>query len=221
MFLSSTGSMASNALGVYKTRGLINSHLLTAETYSLMATDITNTGASSANRDVGSNAAAVSGTPITIGGASNFANAAITQAMAVAKAGSLYYQSLTAKAAMTADIVNTVFTAGAYFGPAACTQSNVIYFDAEGDPDAVFVLNFGAAYAPAASSSNVLLNGAQANNIYITAVGAISTGANSNGMGTIMCDAAVTLGAGSNLTGRVLAHSAALTMSTNVITTPT
>ena len=219
--LGSVSGAVCNSLGIFSTpKKPIVTHLGTAYGYSVLGTAITNTGISSCNWDCGQNAAAVAGSPetFTIGGVSNFANPAEAQAMLDASAASVYYKSLPTIGVMTGDCTGQVFTAGAWFGAAAVTNSDTIYFDAQGNPDAVFVLNFGAAFAPAASAKNVLLNGALASNIFITAVGAISTGAASNTMGTIMCDAAITLGINSTVTGRVLAHTAALTMATNKIT---
>jgi len=214
-------STVCNALGVLKNKTIqiFDTHLKTAENYSLLGTAITNTGISSCNLNCGQNAAAVAGEIFSIGGISNFANTASTQAMFDASVASVYYKTQPIVGVMTGDITGQVFTPGAWFGAAAVTNSDTIYFDAQGIPDAVFILNFGAAFAPAAFAKNVLLNGAKSSRIFITAVGAISTGASSNTMGTVMCDAAITLGIGSSITGRVLAHTAALTMASNIITT--
>lgn len=220
--ISSVAGAGCNALGFIKrVKKPVDTHLLSAYSYSILATAITNTGISSCNWDCGSTTATIAGDVLafSVGGVTNLANSAAAQAMADAKAASEWYKALVPKGVITGDCVGQVFTAGAWYGAAAVTNSGTIYFDAEGDPDAVFVLNFGAAFAPAASANNVLLNGALTSNIYITAVGAISTGANSSTYGNILCDAAITMGAGSTVTGRILSHTAALTLANNAIET--
>lgn len=220
LILGSVCGAGVNGLGVFKrTKKPVDTHLLTAYTYSILATAITNTGVSSCNWDCGSTTATIAGSAFAVGGTLNLANAAAAQALADCRSASLYYKSLPPVGVMTGDCAGQVFTPGAWFGAAAVTNSATIYFDAQGDPDAVFVLNFGAAFAPAAGANNVLLNGALTSNIYITAVGAISTGAGSSTYGNIMCDAAITMGAGSSVTGRILSHTAALTLANNAITT--
>ena len=89
-----------------------------------------------------------------------------------------------------------------------------------GDPDAVFIFQVDAALNTAASSQVVLVNGAQAGNVYWQVVGATGIGANATFVGTILSadghPGAITIGAGAVLIGRALSP-ASVTLANNTI----
>jgi hypothetical protein len=102
---------------------------------------------------------------------------------------------------------------GAYKIGGAATLATPITLDAEGDPDAVFVIQIVGAFGTTAAIGNVVLaNGAQSRNVFWTVEGAVSLGAGSHMEGTILGGAAITFGAGATMNGRALAGTAAGTV---------
>jgi hypothetical protein len=100
---------------------------------------------------------------------------------------------------------------GNYYIAAATTHNGVLEFDALGDPDALFVLTGGAAHSIAVGASFVLSNGAKASNILWYAVGAISCGVDVTIRGTFIGDAAIGIGSGCTLDGRLFTTNGAIT----------
>lgn len=113
-----------------------------------------------------------------------------------------------------------VLTPGAYSVVNATTHVGNLVYDAQGNPDAVFILLCGAAHAIAASASSTLLNGAQACNIFWHVTAALTLGANCNLKGTYIGHSDLAPGAGLNLDGRLLTSSGAIAMSTTTYATP-
>ena len=117
------------------------------------------------------------------------------------------YDELQARAPdleLSGDQIGKTFHAGIYHSSAAFALTGTMTLDGEGNADAIFIFQISAAMSPGAGSEVVLVNGAQAGNVYWQVVGATSVGAASTLVGTILSNGAVTLGAGTNLTGRVL-----------------
>jgi hypothetical protein len=102
-------------------------------------------------------------------------------------------------------VTGEILTPGVYSFPGALSIAGVLTLDAENNPDAVFVFKTIAAFNTAASVQVILINGASASNIYWVAEGAIGLGASTIMKGTLLSHgAAVTVGAGSQLEGRML-----------------
>jgi hypothetical protein len=192
---------------------------------------VTVAGASDANLKVGALTPAISG--VSIGSEQHFNdNLAIEVAADIKTTYDFYKAKLTGgqiyrdlapvatSPNFAGDIAGLRFTPGVYFASAAVTNSINVTFDALGDPGAEFVIQLGAAFAPAAGSSVTLLNGALAANIFWVVTGAVTCGAGSDTKGSIITPAAIGCGAGAILEGRLLAYGAgAVTMSANIITT--
>ena len=188
-------------------------------------------GASSANWMVGGLTPFVTGT--AIGSAEHYNDAlAITVAADVQTAfnyytgltpvGSIYLGStyVASSPLFDGDIAGLTFRPGIFYAAAAITNSVVANFDAQGDVNAMFILIIGAAFAPAAVSNVILLNGAQTANIVWCCTGALAVGAGGHMVGTVISPAAIGFGAGASLDGRALAFGAgASTLSATVVTT--
>ena len=111
------------------------------------------------------------------------------------------------------ELGGSTLTAGVYRIGAAATLASPITLDAEGDPDAVFVIQIVGAFGTTASAGNVVLaNGAQSGNIFWLIEGAVSLGANTHMEGTLLGAAAVTFGLDTTLNGRAMAGSLAGTI---------
>jgi TATA-box binding protein (TBP) (component of TFIID and TFIIIB) len=111
------------------------------------------------------------------------------------------------------ELGGTTLTRGIYKIGAAATLGSPVTLDAQGDPDAVFIIQIGAAFSATASVGNVILaNDAQSANIFWIVEGAVSMGASINLEGNILGNAAVTFGATTTVNGRLLAGAAAGTI---------
>ncbi len=117
---------------------------------------------------------------------------------------------------LVGDLAGRTLTPGTYHSTAAMALTGTLVLDAQGDPDAVFVLQTSAAFNTAAASVVTLVGGAQASNVYWVVAGAAGTGANSFLSGSIVAQGAITLGAGTELIGRALSLDA-VTLAFNTI----
>ncbi|WP_300932789.1 ice-binding family protein [Prosthecobacter sp.] len=111
------------------------------------------------------------------------------------------------------ELGGSTLTTGVYKIGAAATLASPVTLDAEGDPDAVFIIQVtGALGATAAVGNVVLTNGAQSTNVFWIVEGAVSLGANTHMEGTLLGGAAITFGAATTISGRALAGSLAGTV---------
>lgn len=104
------------------------------------------------------------------------------------------------------------------------SAGGILTLDAQGDPNAVFVIRAATAITTLSTSQVVLSGGAKASNVFWTAGSAITLGANSIMKGTMVAATAITLQTGANLEGRALnqgASAAAITCDSCTITVPT
>jgi Ice-binding-like/Bacterial Ig-like domain len=120
-----------------------------------------------------------------------------------------------AGAALAADVGGTtagpgVHTAAAASGMAA---AGVFTIDGDGHPDAVFIFQINGALALGANTQMLLINGAQAKNVFWQVNGAGTIGAASGFVGTLIATTAVSSGAGSTINGRLTSLTGAITMS--------
>jgi hypothetical protein len=108
-------------------------------------------------------------------------------------------------------------------GAIALSATAVVTLDAQGDSSAVFVIRSAATIGTGANSQVVLLNKAQARNIFWVAGTAVTLGATSTMKGTIIAQT-FTLGNLANLAGRALVRNtggAAVGLDQNIISLPT
>lgn len=108
------------------------------------------------------------------------------------------------------------FTPNVYCSGAASTLTGDLILDAQNDPNAVFIIKIEGAFTAASLSNIVLVNSAQACNVYWQIQGAFSLGANANFKGTIVGSGAINFAGSSTLEGRGLTKEGAI--STNVST---
>jgi len=132
-----------------------------------------------------------------------------------------YAAGLTETGSLPADISGSTFTPGVYSNAGAVGLSaGTVTFDAQGDPEAVFVFKIGSTLTTASATQVVLAHSAQANNIFWQVGTSATLGTNSTFDGTILAHASITLGNGAALQGRALANTAAVTLSSNTVTAP-
>jgi hypothetical protein len=99
---------------------------------------------------------------------------------------------------------NLVLTPHCYLLDAATNLTNTLYLNAQGNPDAVFVLKINGALTTSTFANIVLTNGAQAENVFWLVNGAVDINENSVFNGTLITQGAVSLFTGVTMNGRIL-----------------
>ena len=171
---------------------------------------VSNSGITTINGDVGSNTGSTSGfNPLLVAGSIHLLPDATTIQCAVDFLNLYTYVST-----LPDDIEllypaqfgnNLVLTPHTYVMNAATLLTGSLYLDAENNANAIFVIQINGALSTTAASSVILLNGAQANNVYWEVQGAVTINSNSSFCGNIICNnGAISLGSGVNLNGRAL-----------------
>ena len=103
--------------------------------------------------------------------------------------------------------------AGVYSIGAAATLNLDLTLDAEGDPNAVFIFQIEAAFSTAAFSEIILINGAQACNVFWKIEGLVDMATGTDMKGTIIANNfAIVMGSGVKLEGRALSTAGAITV---------
>ena len=191
----------------------------TAGTCSVLGASITNTGPTTLGGDlaVSSGTPIMGGATITVGGSTHAGDAAAMRAhddlqLAYTAAANMpLTQTITA-------LDGQVLAPGIYRSSAALSLNTVLTLDAANDPNAIFLFQVDAALNTGANTSSVVLvRGAQASNVYWQVSGAVTLGAMSSFKGTVLGQAAITVGAGTVVEGRVLSLSGTVTLASNTI----
>lgn len=122
-------------------------------------------------------------------------------------------------AAITSDLGGQTLVAGVYSGPTlALTGTPTL--NAEGDPNAVFVLQTSSTLITASSSVVALSNGASACNVFWQVGSSATLGTGSTMVGTVLALTSITAQTNAGVTGRLMARNDAVTLDTNVISVP-
>jgi hypothetical protein len=96
--------------------------------------------------------------------------------------------------------------------------TGTLTLDAQGDANAVFIFQAASTLITASSSTIVLINGAQAQNVFWQVGSSATLGTYSTFKGTIMARASITVTTGVTIDGKALAQVEAVTLDTNTIT---
>ncbi|MFV8340732.1 ice-binding family protein [Flavobacterium sp. LB3P21] len=108
-----------------------------------------------------------------------------------------------------------VLIPGIYDVVAAASMVGALYFDGQGNPDALFVIRINGALSAGVTTKMVLLNGAKARNVFWVIEGAASIEASTIIKGTVITNSgAITMGAGGNLEGRLFSIVGAISVNT-------
>ena len=193
----------------------------TADAFAVLAgSTVTNTGPSVVNGDLGvSPGAAVTGFPPGIvNGTIHAADAVASQAQSDTTIAYDDAAGRTPAASVPADLGGLLLSPGVYNSAAALGLTGDVTLDGQGDASAVFIFQVGSTLTTASGSRVVLVNGADACNVYWQVGSSATLGTNSSFRGTILALTAITLNTGANVLGRTLARNAAVTMDDNVIT---
>ena len=159
--------------------------------------------------------------PCIVNGIQNLGNAAAAQAQLDLTTA---YNTLAGLAcppanAIVANLGGTTKPAGVYCSASSISVSGVLTLDGGGDPNATFVFQAGTGLTTAGDI--VLINGAQARNVYWQVGSSATIGTASKWQGNILALTSITLVDNATLLGRALARNGAVTLGTNnVITLP-
>ncbi len=105
-----------------------------------------------------------------------------------------------------------VLTPHTYLMYGAVVFTDTLFLNAQGNPNAVFVIKAMGPIVTSVNSQVVLLNGAQARNVYWQVEGAVTINNHSVFKGTIVCNnAAIVLNTGTQLEGRAFTTNGAIT----------
>jgi hypothetical protein len=116
---------------------------------------------------------------------------------------------------------NLVLTPHTYLLNAATLLTDKLYLNAQGHSNAVFVIQINGALSTSTYSKVLLINGAQAKNVYWKVDGAVSINDYSIFSGTIVCNnSAILLNTGVTLDGRAFTTTGALSTSAISATMP-
>jgi hypothetical protein len=198
-----------------------------AENFAVLgASTVTNTGTSIISGNVGvSPGSAITGFPpgIIINGGLHAADATATQAHADFATAYTAFAGLASSPANNlsgTDLGGKTLTPGVYHYDSSATSGGILTFDAQNNSSARFVIQIGTTLITASSSSVVLINGADARNIYFQVGTSVTLGSGSTFIGNLLAYASITTVSGTNLTGRLLALTGAVTLDTNNASSP-
>ena len=144
-------------------------------------------------------------------------NAAAAQAGAAA--AQLFLDGLTASPLPSVDLGGRTIMPGVYQG-GTIELGGTVTLDGGGDPNAVFVFKAASTLVTATASRVVLVNGAQACNVYWQVGSSATFGTATQFVGTVIANVSITATTGVTLVGRLIARSGAVTLDTNTITVP-
>jgi len=196
----------------------------TASSFAVLAgSTVTNTGPSVITGDLGvSPGTAVTGFPpgVMTGGTIHAADAVAAQAQLAVTTAYNDAAGRSPSATVTADLGGQTLVSGVYSGP-TLGLTGTVTLDAQGDPNAVFVLRAGSTLITGTTSVVALANGAQACNVYWQVGSSATLGTSSVFAGTVLALTSITANTGASVSGRLLARNAAVTLDSNTITRPT
>jgi len=216
--------LALATVGIYPA---IGQNLGTADSYAaLAATTVTNTGATLVSGDVGvSPGSAITGFPPgqISNGAIHANDGPAVKAHADLATAYTAFAGLASPPANNrsgADLGGMTLTPGVYKFNTAATLSARLTLDAKGDAAARFVIQIGTTFVTSSSSSVVLVNGANARNVFFQVGSSATLGSGSSFIGNILAHTSVTAVSTSRINGRLLAVNGAVTLDTNQLTRP-
>jgi hypothetical protein len=128
--------------------------------------------------------------------------------------------SKTPRIAIVANLGGTTVVPGIHEGQSSIGVTGVLTLDGQGDPAASFVFIAGSTLTTATNSAVVLANGTQACHVFWMIGSSATLGVNSVFYGTIIAQASINVLTGTNVIGRLLCQTGAISLDTNNISLP-
>ena len=119
------------------------------------------------------------------------------------------------------DLGGLTLVPGVYCFSSSAQLTGTLTLDAQGDPNAAWVFQTGSTITTASGSSVVLINGAQACNVFWQIGSSATLGTTTTFLGNILALTSITLNTNASLFGRALARNGAVTLDSNVVTAST
>ncbi|KAK0776400.1 hypothetical protein LTR59_014209 [Friedmanniomyces endolithicus] len=202
----------------------VNAQILglgTASGYGVFAaTTITNTGLTNVGAKLGlSPGSSITGFPPGISLGEDIDNAVAVQAKADIQTLYTALAALTPTTVLTGqDLGGKILGPGVYSFASSGQLTGILTLDAQGDPNAVFVFQFGSTITTATAASVVLINGAQSCNVYWQVGSSATFGTATIFTGVVVAQASITVTTGTSLLGGgFYALGGAVTLDTNII----
>ena len=118
------------------------------------------------------------------------------------------------------DLGEQTLSAGVYNSTASFGITGNLTLDAHGDPNAVWIFQAGSTLTAEVGSKVILINGAQAANVFWQVGSSATLKTDAYFVGSILALTSITLNSGATVDGRVLAQNGAVTFDSNVLTVP-
>jgi hypothetical protein len=169
--------------------------------------------------DAGTNVGAFTGFPPgTLNGSSHVADPTSVQAAADVATAYSSLNGLSCGSVIGTALGTQTLTPNIYCLGAASTLNGNLTLDAQGNPNALFIIKINGTLSTASSSRVILVNSASLCNVFWQINGAVSLGTNSFFKGTIIANGAISLLQGASLEGRGLSTAGAISLYNNIVT---
>lgn len=196
-------------------------NLGTATSFAILAgSGITNTGPTTIKGDVGTFPTTTEtgfGTVTIIG--TNHSGDTVTQG-AKTDLVTAYNDAASRIPATTVsgDIGGQTLMPGVYNSSSSLGITGTLTLDAQGDQNAVFIFQINSTLITTSASNVILINGAEACNVFWQVGSSATLGTGSSFQGTILALTSITATTGVVVNGRLLARDGAVTLDTNTVT---
>ena len=194
----------------------------TADPFAVLGgSTVTNTGATIVRGDLGvSPGTAVTGFPPgqVIGGTIHVADAVAAQAQSDLTVAYNNAAGRASDATISADLGGTTLSPGVYTSASSMGLTGDLTLNGQGNADAVFIFQVGSTLTVASDSRVVLINGAQACNVFWQVGSSATIGTDTSFVGSVLALDSISLLTGAQLEGRALARNAAVTLDANDVT---
>ncbi len=193
-----------------------------ASNYAVLAgSTVTNAGPTILNGDLGvSPGTSVTGFPPgLVNGAIHMGDAVAAAAKVDLLAAQLDAAGRLGAVTLAGDLSGLTLTPGLYKNSSSVMLSaGSVTFDAQGDVNAVFILQVGSTLTTSPGTQVILAGGAQAANIYWSVGTSATLGVNSIFKGIILSEASITVNTGAVTEGTLLTKTGAVTLQANTVT---
>lgn len=126
----------------------------------------------------------------------------------------------TSTSGVPANIGGLTLTPGVYTIATSLGLTGTVTLDGQGNPNSQFIFQIGSTLTTASGSSVLLINNAQASNVFWQVGTSATLGTTSSFAGNILALSSITVTTGATLQGRVLARNGAVTLDSNTISVP-